>query len=378
MNIMNLNGLLNYWVDGLLNTIAPFLFVLTIIVFFHELGHYLVGRWCGVRVSTFSIGFGPELIGWNDRSGTRWRIALLPLGGFVRFFGDSDAASTPDYAGAAEFSPEERAVSFIFQPVWKRFLIVLAGPVASILLGVVIFSTNAYLNGRVVLIPKVASVVPESAAAEAGFQIGDIIVSVDGADVESFVDVQRIVGMYAGVPLKFLVKRDDALHTLVATPKMQLKESMVGTRRMGVLGIAAARDSSTLMVKQETALGAIAFGFRQSWNVIESSGNFLVGLVSGRASSDQLSGPVGIAKMSGEVAKLGLGALIGFAGLLSLSIGLLNLMPVPLLDGGHLVLYIIEIIRKRALNQNVTEIIFRVGLALILCLTLFALYVDLR
>ena len=303
---------------------------------------------------------------------------MLPLGGFVRFFGDSDAASTPDYAGVAEFSPEERAVSFIFQPVWKRFLIVLAGPVASILLGVVIFSTNAYLNGRVVLIPKVASVVPESAAAEAGFQIGDIIVSVDGADVESFVDVQRIVGMYAGVPLKFLVKRDDALQTLVATPKMQLKESMVGTRRMGVLGIAAARDSSTLMVKQETALGAIAFGFRQSWNVIESSGNFLVGLVSGRASSDQLSGPVGIAKMSGEVAKLGLGALIGFAGLLSVSIGLLNLMPVPLLDGGHLVLYIIEIIRKRALNQNVTEIIFRVGLALILCLTLFSLYVDLR
>ena len=242
----------------------------------------------------------------------------------------------------------------------------------------VIFSTNAYLNGRVVLIPKVASVVPESAAAEAGFQIGDIIVSVDGADVESFVDVQRIVGMYAGVPLKFLVKRDDALQTLVATPKMQLKESMVGTRRMGVLGIAAARDSSTLMVKQETALGAIAFGFRQSWNVIESSGNFLVGLVSGRASSDQLSGPVGIAKMSGEVAKLGLGALIGFAGLLSVSIGLLNLMPVPLLDGGHRVLYIIEIIRKRALNQNVTEIIFRVGLALILCLTLFSLYVDLR
>ena len=375
---MNLTDLLNYFGGGFLHTIVPFLFVLTIIVFFHELGHYLVGRWCGVRVSTFSIGFGPELIGWNDRSGTRWRIALLPLGVFVRFFGDADAASTPDHEAAAEFSAEERAVSFIFQPVWKRFLIVLAGPLASILLGVLIFSSNAYLNGRVVLIPKVASVVPESAAAEAGFETGDIIISVDGTEVESFVDVQRIVGMYAGSPLTFMVKRDGALLPLTATPKLQLRESMVGTRRMGVLGIAAARDESTLVVKQETLLGAVGFGFRQSWSVIESSGTFLTGLVSGRASPDQLSGPVGIAKMSGEVAKLGFGALIGFAGLLSVSIGFLNLLPIPMLDGGHLVLFAIEAVRKRALDQKVTEIIFRVGLALILCLTLFSLYIDLR
>jgi len=375
---MNLTELIQGLTGGFLNTIVPFLFVLTIIVFFHELGHYLVGRWCGVRVSTFSIGFGPELIGWNDRSGTRWRIALLPLGGFVRFFGDADAASTPDYEAAAALTPEERAVSFVHQPVWKRFLIVLAGPMASILLGVFIFSTNAYWDGRTVLIPKVASVVPESAAAEAGFKVGDIIVSVDGTEVESFIDVQRIVGMYAGVPLNFLVKRDEGLLTLIATPKMQLKESIVGTRRMGVLGIAAARDSSTLIVKKETMLGAIAFGFRQSWAVIENSGDFLAGLVSGRASTDQLSGPVGIAKMSGEVAKLGLGALIGFAGLLSVSIGFLNLMPIPLLDGGHLVLYTIEAIRNRTLDQKVTEIIFRFGLAIILCLTLFSLYIDLR
>ena len=223
-----------------------------------------------------------------------------------------------------------------------------------------------------------ASVVPESAAAEAGFETGDIIISVDGTEVESFVDVQRIVGMYAGSPLTFMVKRDGALLPLTATPKLQLRESMVGTRRMGVLGIAAARDESTLVVKQETLLGAVGFGFRQSWSVIESSGTFLTGLVSGRASPDQLSGPVGIAKMSGEVAKLGFGALIGFAGLLSVSIGFLNLLPIPMLDGGHLVLFAIEAVRKRALDQKVTEIIFRVGLALILCLTLFSLYIDLR
>jgi regulator of sigma E protease len=242
----------------------------------------------------------------------------------------------------------------------------------------VTFSSNAYLFGRVVLIPKVASVVAESAAAEAGFQVGDIILSVDGNRVESFIDLQRIVGMYAGVPLKFQVKRDGAEVALVATPKMQLRDSIAGSRRMGVLGIAAARDASTLIMKQETVLGAIAFGLRQTWNVIESSGDFLAGLFSGRASTDQLSGPVGIAKMSGEVAKLGLNALIGFAGMISVSIGLLNLMPIPLLDGGHLVLYAIEAVRNRALNQKVTEFIFKVGLAIIACLTLFSLYLDLH
>ncbi len=375
---MNITDIPSYLAGGFINTIVPFLFVLTIIVFFHELGHYLVGRWCGVRVTTFSIGFGPELIGWNDRSGTRWRIALLPLGGFVRFFGDVDPASTPDYDTAEALSPEERAVSFVFQPVWKRFLIVLAGPLASILLGIVIFSTSAYLYGRVVLIPKVASVVADSAAAEAGFKVGDIILSVEGTEVESFIDLQRIVGMYAGVPLKFVINRDGAEIPLVATPKMQLRESIAGNRRMGVLGIAAARDATTLIMKQETVLGAMAFGLRQTWNVIESSGDFLSGLISGRASTDQLSGPVGIAKMSGEVAKLGLNALIGFAGMISVSIGLLNLMPIPLLDGGHLVLYAIEAVRNRALNQKVTEVIFKIGLAIIACLTLFSLYLDLR
>ncbi len=375
---MNFSDLPGYLAGGVIHTIIPFLFVITIIVFFHELGHYLVGRWCGVRVSTFSIGFGPELIGWTDRSGTRWRVALLPLGGYVKFYGDADAASTPDDDIASTMNEEERAVSFFFQPVWKRFLIVLAGPVASLLLGVVIFSSNAYLFGRVVLIPKVASVVEGSAAAEAGFKVGDIVLSVEGKPVESFVDLQQMVGVYAGVPLTFRVERDGSEVSLVATPRSQIRETIAGNRRTGVLGIAAARDATTLILKQETLVGSFAFGFRQTWGVIEGSGNFLAGLFSGRASPDQLSGPVGIAKMSGEVAKLGFSALIGFAGLISVSIGFLNLMPIPLLDGGHLVLYGVEAIRRRALNQKTTEIIFRIGIALVFCLTAFSLYIDLR
>ena len=375
---MTLSELLGYLAGGFVNTIIPFLFVITVIVFFHELGHFLVGRWCGVRVSTFSIGFGPELLGWNDQTGTRWRIALLPLGGFVRFFGDADAASQPDYEAAETMTAEERAVSFVFQPVWKRFLIVLAGPVASILLGIVIFSSNAYLFGRYILIPKVASVMPDSAAADAGFKMGDVILSVDGVRVESFMDVQRIVGVHAGVALPFLVERDGNDIELTATPRLQIRESIVGQRRMGVLGIAAAHDETTVQLKNETLFGAIGFGFSQSWEVIASSGDFIAGLFSGRASPDQLSGPIGIAKMSGEVAKSGIGALIGFAGLISVSIGLLNLMPIPLLDGGHLVFYAIEAVRRQALDQRITEFVFRIGMLLILCLTLYSLYIDLR
>lgn len=375
MSLYDLPGLL---AGGFIHTMIPFLFVITFIVFFHELGHFLVGRWCGVRVMTFSIGFGPEVFGWNDRLGTRWRVALLPLGGYVRFFGDADAASTPDHETMTVMTPAEKAVSFAFQPVWKRFLIVLAGPVASISLGIVIFSSNAYLFGRMVLIPKVASVMADSAAAEAGFKIGDVIRSVDGQPVESFIDVQRIVGVHAGTALNFRVDREGSEISLTATPRSQMRDSIAGQRRMGVLGIAAARDEASLVIKHEGLFGSISFGFAQSWEVLSSSGDFIAGLFSGRASPDQLSGPIGIAKMSGEVAKAGLSALIGFAGLISVSIGFLNLMPVPMLDGGHLVLFIIEAARRRALDQRVTEIIFRVGLGLLLCLTLFSLYVDLR
>ena len=174
--------------SGFLTYVIPFLFVLTVVVFFHELGHFLVGRWCGVKVEAFSIGFGPEILGWTDQAGTRWRIALLPLGGYVRFLGDANAASAPDLEKVAALSASERAVSFPAQPVWKRFLIVLAGPVASLLLAVFIFAGSAYLSGRYILLPQIASVASGSAAEEAGFQAGDLVLSVDGEPIESFTD----------------------------------------------------------------------------------------------------------------------------------------------------------------------------------------------
>jgi len=362
---------------GFLAYIIPFLFVLTLVVFFHELGHFLVGRWCGVKVEAFSIGFGPEILGWTDRSGTRWRIALLPLGGYVRFLGDANAASAPDLETVASMPVSDRVLSFPAQPVWKRFLIVLAGPVASLLLAVVIFAGSAYLSGRYILLPKIASVAPGSAAEEAGFQSGDLVLSVDGETIESFTDLQRIVSIQPGEILNIVIDRSGSKMELKAVPRLQERDSFVGKKRVGVLGLSATRDETTLIFKEETLAGAVQFGMVETVNVVSGSLTYLKNIVIGRAPPDQLSGPVGIARMSGEAAKLGFMALIGMAGLISASIGFLNLLPIPLLDGGHLVLYVIEALRGRPLEAKTVETAFRIGLAFIVALTLFTLFLDL-
>jgi regulator of sigma E protease len=361
---------------GFVTYVIPFLFVLTLVVFFHELGHFLVGRWCGVKVEAFSIGFGPELLGWTDRSGTRWRIALLPLGGYVRFLGDLNAASAPDLEGVSQLTASERAVSFPAQPVWKRFLIVLAGPVASLLLAIIIFAGSAYTSGRYILLPKIASVAPGSAAEEAGFKTGDLVLSVDGETIESFTDLQRIVTIRPGVSLQIKVEREGTVLDLKAVPRLEERDSFVGKKRVGVLGLSASRDATTLVYKDETLAGAVQFGVIETVNVVSGSLTYLKNIIVGRAPPDQLSGPVGIARMSGEAAKLGFLALLSMAGLISASIGFLNLMPIPLLDGGHLVLYVIEAVRGRPLAANTIETAFRIGLAFIVALTLFTLFLD--
>lgn len=361
---------------GFVTYVIPFLFVLTLVVFFHELGHFLVGRWCGVKVEAFSIGFGPELLGWTDRSGTRWRIALLPLGGYVRFLGDLNAASAPDLEGVSQLSASERAVSFSAQPVWKRFLIVLAGPVASLLLAVIIFAGSAYTSGRYILLPKIASVAPGSAAEEAGFKVGDLVLSVDGETIESFTDLQRIVTIRPGVTLQIKIEREGSVLDLKAVPRLEERDSFVGKKRVGVLGLSASRDATTLVYKDETLAGAVQFGVIETVNVVSGSLTYLKNIIVGRAPPDQLSGPVGIARMSGEAAKLGFLALLSMAALISASIGFLNLMPIPMLDGGHLVLYVIEAVRGRPLAAKTIEAAFRIGLAFIVALTLFTLFLD--
>jgi regulator of sigma E protease len=221
--------------------VLPFLFVLSLVVFFHELGHFLIGRWCGVKVETFSLGLGPELFGFNDRYGTRWRVAALPLGGYVRFYGDASNASSRETAAMEALSPQERKVSYSSQNVWKRTAIVAAGPIANLVLAIAIFSGIFYVHGRAILRPVVESVAPDSAAEAAGFQPEDRIVSIDGTKIDSFEDMQRIVQAANGVPLVFAVDRGGKTIELVATPRRQDVASSFGTAKLAVIGVQCKR-----------------------------------------------------------------------------------------------------------------------------------------
>ncbi|MDQ0507055.1 RIP metalloprotease RseP [Xanthobacter agilis] len=362
---------------SLLSYVIPFLFVLTLVVFFHELGHFWVARRAGVRILTFSLGFGPEIAGFNDRHGTRWRLSAIPLGGYVKFYGDEDAASVPDQASLARMTPAERRESFFFQPVKWRAAIVAAGPIANFILAIVIFSFVFMVFGRPVSAPRVDQVTAGSAAEVAGFKPGDLVLEIDGAKVESFADMQRIVGIHAGQPLMFRVERGGADVTLTATPELkEVKDGFGNVHRTGLLGISRSLAEGDVTVHRYGPVEAVAMGVQETWFVVARTFDYLGGLIAGRESADQLGGPIRIAQVSGQVATFGIGALLSLAAVLSVSIGLLNLFPIPMLDGGHLLFYAFEAVRGRPLSARTQDIGFRIGLALVLMLMIFATWND--
>jgi regulator of sigma E protease len=356
--------------------ILPFLFVLSLVVFFHELGHFLIGRWCGVKVDTFSLGFGPELFGFNDRYGTHWRVAAFPLGGYVKFHGDANGASMTDEAALAAMPPGERAVSFIAQNVWKRAAIVAAGPLANFLLAIVIFTGIFYVNGRAILLPMVDGIAAGSAAETAGFQLGDRIVSIDGFKIDSFEDMQRVVQTASDTELVFSVDRGGKLVELVATPRRRDVATPFGTTRVGVLGVQSKSKPENWHVQNYGFVGSVKLAGSETWYVVARTGSYLKGLVAGQESTEQLSGPIRIAEMSGAMAKLGLSALLNLVAILSISVGMLNLFPIPLLDGGHLLYYAVEAVRGKAMNDRAQQFGFKVGLMLVTSLMVFATYND--
>lgn len=356
--------------------IIPFLFVLSLVVFFHELGHFLVGRWCGVKVDAFSLGFGPEIFGFDDRYGTHWRLAALPLGGYVKFHGDANGASVTDAAAAAVMPPQERAVSFFAQTVWKRAAIVAAGPIANFLLAIVIFTGIFYVNGRAILLPTVDSVATGSAAEVAGFQPGDLIVAIDGTKVDSFEDMQRIVQTASDTELVFTVDRGGKSIELVATPRRRDVVTAFGTTRVGILGVQSKGKPENWHIQHYGFVDSVKLAGSETWFVIARTGGYVKGLVAGTESTDQLSGPIRIAEVSGAMAKIGLGALLNLAAILSISVGLLNLFPIPLLDGGHLFYYAVEAVRGKAMNDKAQQFGFKVGLMLVTSLMIFATYND--
>lgn len=362
---------------GALGYIVPFLFVLTLVVFVHELGHFLVARWCGVKVKAFSIGFGPEIVGFNDRHGTRWKIAALPLGGYVRFHGDEGAASTPDNEALEAMSEEDREVSFAGRPVWQRAAIVVAGPMANFILAILIFAAIFALYGREVTEARVDSVAPGGAAEQAGILPGDLVLSIDGEPIESFNDLQRIVSMSSGDPLHLVVRRAGGEVSLVATPqRKEVKDRFGNVYQMGQLGIVRDVTGNNVRVERYSIGGALLLGAEETWSVVDRTFAYLGRLVTGRESPDQLSGMIGVARASGQFATLGFVALVNLAAVLSVSIGLLNLFPIPMLDGGHLVFCAIEALRGRPLSARVQDIGFRIGLAAVLMLMVFTTWND--
>ena len=353
--------------------IIPFLIVLTIIVFFHELGHFLVARSVGVKVLTFSLGFGPELFGFYDRYGTRWKVSAVPLGGYVKFFGDENAASVPDHEAAAAMSEAERRVSFVHKGVGARSAVVVAGPIANFILSVLLFAAIFISAGRPIVPARIDEVVSDSAAAAAGLQAGDLVVAIDGRPVSGFTDMQRIVAGSAGRTLTLTIDRGGAREDIKATPTAT-------TFCNAVLGIKKTR-ADEVSFQTERPDAALALGVRETYFVVERSLCFVAGVFVGRESASQLGGPIGIAKAAGDAWTTGLdnggiGAaiaqLIYLSAFLSASIGLLNLFPIPLLDGGHLLFYAIELVRGRPLSERAQEFGFRIGLAIVVVLMLFA------
>jgi regulator of sigma E protease len=370
-------GSLGAFGGNLVSYVVPFLFVLTIVVFFHELGHFLIARWCGVRVVVFSIGFGPEIVGFYDRYGTRWKISAVPLGGYVKFFGDENAASVPDHEAAATMSESEKSVSFIHKPVGSRAAVVAAGPIANFVLAIAIFAGVFMTVGKQSTSARVDAVQPASAAQAAGFQPGDLVLAIDGQKIDNFADMQRIVSVNAGEPLNVEVERGGVHVTLKATPQLkELKDSFGNVHRLGVLGISRSMAPGDIKTEKANPLQAVVMGAQETWFVVDRTFSYIGGVFTGREAADQLGGPIRIAQVSGQVASVGFVALIHLTAVLSVSIGLLNLFPIPLLDGGHLLFYGIEAARGRPLSERAQEVGFRIGLAIVVMLMIFATFND--
>ncbi|MGZ9099160.1 MAG: M50 family metallopeptidase [Brevundimonas sp.] len=381
--------------------IVPFLLVLTFIVTIHELGHFLVARAFGVKIDRFSIGFGKTIVARTDRHGTEWRLAWLPLGGYVKFSGDLDASSVPDQAGLAELRQRVIAENgagaerhyFHFKPIWQRALIVAAGPAANFLLAAVLFTVLFSVVGERIAAPRVATVEAGSPAAEAGFLPRDLIVAINGRAVHEGSEVTRAVIMSAGDPLRFTVDRAGRQVVLVATPQRRLEDDeLAGRVRIARIGLGLSPLPQDYRFRPLNPVEAAGKGVETIGTTIATTGTYIGRIFTGKESGDLLNGPLGIAKAAGGVtrqaveanpdpgyiaANLGL-TFLQFAAIVSIGIGIVNLLPIPVLDGGHLLFYGYEAVARRPVPARVQEVGYRVGLALLVGLMLFATWNDLQ
>jgi regulator of sigma E protease len=342
------------------------------LVFFHELGHYWVARWFGVGAEQFSIGFGHEIAGWTDKRGTRWKIGWLPLGGYVRFVGDMNPASQPD--PGAEIAPELRPTSFHLKPWWQRFLIVLAGPVANFLLAIAIFAAFFAVFGMPRTPALVGQVQPGSVAASIGLRPGDRIEAIAGQDVESFEDMRRVVSLRPDERVTITFVRNGQQQNVEAIMGAQEVTDEFGQKfRIGLLGVLGGQR----VLEKIAPLQIVPEATRYTFSLTRSMIDGLAQIVTGKRSTKDLGGPLKMAQIAGQQASLGAFAFFQLIALFSINLGFINLLPVPMLDGGHLVFYAAEGIRRRPVSEKAQDWAFRGGLALLLALLLFTTVNDL-
>jgi regulator of sigma E protease len=344
---------------------AAFVVVLGVLVFVHELGHYLAARWRGVHVEAFSIGFGRAITSWTDRHGTVWKVAWLPLGGYVRLHGQERPQDVPDDV-RARWIPGQ---TFHDKPVLSRAIVVAAGPVANFLLAMVLFAGLFIAIGTPVTMPVIGGVLPDSAASRAGLQVNDRITNIGGEPIATFEDLQRVITTHPAQALAVTVQRGGTDRQIEVTTDAR----EVGGHQVGMLGV----RGGAVEYHHVSVPAALWNGVTQTWTITRETFTGLAQMIGGTRGTEELGGPLRIAQLSGQVAQLGIASLISFIGVLSVNLGLINLFPIPVLDGGHLLFYLAEALRGRPLPPRAQEYGFRAGIAFLACLFVFATWNDL-
>lgn len=359
----------------ILHTLWSFFVVLSVIVFIHEFGHYIIAKLCGVKIEAFSIGFGKEICGYTDKSGTRWKLALLPLGGYVKMYGDSSAASTADAEAMEKMTDAEKALTFHHKPLHKKAAIVAAGPIANFILTICIFTYFILTVGLPSIDPIVGELMKDSPAAKSGLKVGDRITQINEDDVKSFNDIPYLISTNLGTPVTLHVERDGKPLTITLTPKEIEDDDGLGNKvKRPLIGIKSGQ------VKMESAhLGtALVEATKRTYMICAVTLRAVGQMITGQRGVQDLKGPVGIAQLSGQATGKDLYTTLWLIAMLSANLGLVNLFPIPMLDGGHLVFYGVEALRGRPMAEKIQEYGFRLGFFLIASLMAFTLFNDLR
>lgn len=359
----------------ILQSFAAFVVVISVIVFIHEFGHYIVAKLCGVRITTFSLGFGKELFGWNDKSGTRWKVSALPLGGYVKMFGDSSEASNPDMNTLEAMSEEDKKVAFHYKPLWQKALVVVAGPLANFLLTIAIFTYFIMTNGLPSIEPVIGKILEKSAAEESGLQVGDRILSIDGKEVRSFNDITYYISTNIDTPVAIVLKRGEENLQITLTPKQTEDDDGLGNKvKRPLIGI----GSGKIKYEDVGIVSAIKEATYRTYVICETSLRGIYQMIVGQRDTKDLRGTLGIAQMSGQAAEKDINTVVWLIAAISANLGLMNLLPIPVLDGGHLLFYSIEAVFRRPLAVKAQEWCFRIGFSMLAMLMAYTLLNDIR